>query len=161
MTGSEIDKRALLELYLWQYQPTESFTNKLFTLFAKADKTNFVRLMIAFPQYGFAYSEWYHDPDPDTFFERNKPEGFIGTLRTGFQQNKEFAYGLGIVNGYLSKPGIVETLGEYGVPSPIVFSARDCLKFIAEKLYYSAAGTSEGTASSAASAGTSASSSNS
>lgn len=51
-------EEAVLEIYRWQYDNTDSFYNGLITLFQKADTTNREKLFSAFPNLGSAYLDW-------------------------------------------------------------------------------------------------------
>lgn len=71
----EISNREDLELacerlWFWQLNNTDSFTDRIFTLFQKADKENYLKLAIGFPEECYAYQLWYHAPNQDEFFKR-------------------------------------------------------------------------------------------
>ena len=63
-------KDAIKDLWHWQHNnQSYSFTDLLFILFQKADRTNQERLRLGFPAHYIAYNLWYHCLSQDQFFE--------------------------------------------------------------------------------------------
>lgn len=76
---TEIDpnvKEAIKEIYYWQYHNTNSFMNRLITLFQVADRQNFARLERGFPLIAIAYNMWLISPNQNDFFEQYFPERY-------------------------------------------------------------------------------------
>jgi hypothetical protein len=63
-------EKAVELLYYWQRMGGDSFTCKLYSLIAKADASNKVRLAAAFPVEFETYCEWHRSPSEDEFFAR-------------------------------------------------------------------------------------------
>ncbi len=69
-------KAAIEEIYFWQYHNTNSFMNRLITLFQVADRENSRRLERGFPLIAIAYNMWLISPNQDDFFREYLPERF-------------------------------------------------------------------------------------
>ena len=62
--------KAILEIYNWQYNYSNSFTNVIFNLFHKADGNNLYKLTKGFPEEAVAYKEWRDSDSQDEFFAK-------------------------------------------------------------------------------------------
>lgn len=58
MRESDEYKLAVQDCYAWQYKPTNSFYQCLFTMFQKADRSNRNKLAIAFPFHYQVFQDW-------------------------------------------------------------------------------------------------------
>lgn len=62
-------EKAVELVFNWQNQPSsDNFSSLLFTLRAKADPENQVKLRNGFPTEMEAWEDWYSSPDPNLFF---------------------------------------------------------------------------------------------
>lgn len=64
---------AVQDLKYWQ-EGQNFFTCELYSLMAKADVQKFAKLAIGFPVEAKAFSDWYHSPDPEAFFDAILPK---------------------------------------------------------------------------------------
>jgi len=65
-------EEALFEIWVWRRNNTGSFCSLLLDLMGKADRGNFLKLFMAFPELGQAYKDWYDAPSEDEFLNRIK-----------------------------------------------------------------------------------------
>lgn len=65
-------QNARLELYYWQFFESDSFSARLYQLFAKADLGNKTRLAIGFPHHYIVFCEWSASKDPIAYFEQHQ-----------------------------------------------------------------------------------------
>lgn len=75
-------KEKIRNVFLWQYNKSDSFSIKLIELIAKADYKNMEKLLKAFPEQTIAYMLWYDKPD------------FLGT---SFEDEEDFFRYFGVV----------------------------------------------------------------
>ena len=68
-TGQKTLKKAVFDLYLWQYdQQASHFSVHLYKLMQKADTENFKRLAAVFPMEAQAFRLWHDSEDAKEFF---------------------------------------------------------------------------------------------
>ena len=71
MSNPEKQKEDIaFDLYLWQYTDSTSFTSMLFTLIAKADRQNKIRIQAGFPLHVEVFNEWQNSESQDLFFHK-------------------------------------------------------------------------------------------
>jgi hypothetical protein len=54
----------------WRRGGATNFTSQLFSLFCKADADNRIKLSLGFPEEWMVFTEWYHSPAEDAFYEK-------------------------------------------------------------------------------------------
>lgn len=62
--------KAVQQLFFWQYNRTECFSNMLYDLIAKADLGNKERLRYGFHWEVKAFESWQRYPNPNEFFKK-------------------------------------------------------------------------------------------
>lgn len=67
-------RKAVLEIFRWQYDHTNSFFNRLILLIQMADQENRARLRLAFPWHVIAFELWCSAPNQEEFFREWVPE---------------------------------------------------------------------------------------
>lgn len=65
---------AVREMYRWQFEPTNSFYNRLILCIQMADRENRMKLAVGFPELITAFCLWHQAKDQREFF---KEWGFL------------------------------------------------------------------------------------
>lgn len=66
-------EKAVLEIYLWQYDDTNSFMNRLITCLQVADRGNRMRIGKGFPELLSMFMLWEMTSEQDEFFKNYLP----------------------------------------------------------------------------------------
>lgn len=67
-------EHARFEMWRWQYDRGDNFTQMFYTLYAKGDSDNKGRLRLGFPVEVRAYEEWYNSEHPEELLEKWRDE---------------------------------------------------------------------------------------